>query len=60
MNYEIWDLHCHLSGVPGKTPAERLAKHLEYDPGAMSREPATLVLTKTDLLMEVGFIGKVD
>jgi uncharacterized protein len=30
MNYEIWDLHGHLSGVPGKTPEERLAKHLEY------------------------------
>ena len=24
----IWDLHCHLSGVPGKTPEERLAQLL--------------------------------
>jgi predicted TIM-barrel fold metal-dependent hydrolase len=23
---EIWDLHCHLSGVPGRTPEERMAK----------------------------------
>src|SRR6266571_2089315 len=27
---EIWDLHCHLSGVPGNTPAARLGKLLEY------------------------------
>jgi uncharacterized protein len=27
---EIWDLHCHLSGVPGNTPEARLAKLLEY------------------------------
>ena len=27
---EIWDLHCHLSGVPGRTPEERLGKLLEY------------------------------
>ncbi|MBM3841372.1 MAG: amidohydrolase [Verrucomicrobia bacterium] len=27
---EIWDLHCHLSGLPGRTPEERLAKLLEY------------------------------
>jgi predicted TIM-barrel fold metal-dependent hydrolase len=27
---EIWDLHCHLSGVPGDTPEARLAKLLEY------------------------------
>ena len=27
---EIWDLHCHLSGVPGKTPEARLARLLEY------------------------------
>ncbi len=20
---QIWDLHCHLSGVPGRTPLER-------------------------------------
>jgi predicted TIM-barrel fold metal-dependent hydrolase len=23
---EIWDLHCHLSGVPGRTPEERMAR----------------------------------
>ncbi|NOS70419.1 MAG: amidohydrolase family protein [Verrucomicrobia bacterium] len=27
---EIWDLHCHLSGVPGNTPEARLGKLLEY------------------------------
>jgi uncharacterized protein len=27
---EIWDLHCHLSGVPGNTPEERLGKLIEY------------------------------
>ena len=27
---EIWDLHCHLSGVPGNTPEARLGKMLEY------------------------------
>jgi predicted TIM-barrel fold metal-dependent hydrolase len=27
---EIWDVHCHLSGVPGNTPEERLARLLEY------------------------------
>jgi uncharacterized protein len=27
---EIWDLHCHLSGVPGNTPEARLSKVLEY------------------------------
>jgi predicted TIM-barrel fold metal-dependent hydrolase len=27
---EIWDLHCHLSGVPGNTPQARLGKMLEY------------------------------
>ncbi len=26
----IWDVHCHLSGVPGTTPGERLAKLLVY------------------------------
>src|SRR5688572_21132523 len=26
----IWDLHCHLSGVTGDTPEERLARLLEY------------------------------
>ncbi|MBI4326448.1 MAG: amidohydrolase family protein [Chloroflexi bacterium] len=28
--FEIWDLHCHLSGVPGATPQDRLGKLLEY------------------------------
>lgn len=27
---EIWDLHCHLSGVPGRTPEERLEHLLKY------------------------------
>lgn len=27
---EIWDLHCHLAGMPGRTPEERLGKMLEY------------------------------
>jgi hypothetical protein len=27
---EIWDVHCHLSGVPGDTPEARLGKLLEY------------------------------
>jgi predicted TIM-barrel fold metal-dependent hydrolase len=27
---EIWDLHCHLSGVPGDTPEARLGRLLEY------------------------------
>ncbi len=27
---EIWDLHCHLSGVPGATPEERLGQLLRY------------------------------
>jgi uncharacterized protein len=26
----IWDLHCHLSGVPGLTPEERLTNLLRY------------------------------
>ena len=26
----IWDLHVHLSGVPGRTPDERMAKLIEY------------------------------
>ena len=30
MNYEIWDVHSHLAGVPGKTPEERLGHLLEY------------------------------
>ena len=27
---QIWDLHCHLHGVPGTTPEARLGKLLEY------------------------------
>jgi hypothetical protein len=27
---EIWDLHCHLSGVPGTTPEARLGRLLRY------------------------------
>jgi uncharacterized protein len=27
---ETWDLHCHLSGVPGATPEERLGKLLAF------------------------------
>lgn len=27
---DIWDLHCHLSGVPGATPEARLGKLLDY------------------------------
>ena len=27
---DIWDIHCHLSGVPGDTPESRLGKLLEY------------------------------
>jgi len=30
MTFEIWDTHCHLAGVPGTTPEERLGKLLEY------------------------------
>ncbi|WP_164103302.1 amidohydrolase family protein [Candidatus Laterigemmans baculatus] len=26
----IWDLHCHLSGVAGQTPGERIARLLDY------------------------------
>jgi predicted TIM-barrel fold metal-dependent hydrolase len=26
----IWDLHCHLSGVPGATPDQRMARLIEY------------------------------
>ncbi len=26
----IWDLHCHLSGVPGVTPDQRMARLIEY------------------------------
>ncbi len=28
--FEIWDLHCHLSGVPGDTPRTRLDRLLEF------------------------------
>jgi predicted TIM-barrel fold metal-dependent hydrolase len=28
--FEIWDVHCHLSGVPGDTPEARLGKLLQY------------------------------
>ena len=27
---EIWDLHCHLAGVPGPTPEERVGKLLAF------------------------------
>ncbi|MBI4602306.1 MAG: amidohydrolase family protein [Planctomycetes bacterium] len=27
---EVWDLHCHLSGVPGRTPDERMARLIEH------------------------------
>lgn len=27
--YQIWDLHCHLLGVPGRTPEEKMARLLE-------------------------------
>jgi len=27
---DIWDLHCHLSGVPGNTPEARLGQLLDY------------------------------
>jgi predicted TIM-barrel fold metal-dependent hydrolase len=30
MNYEIWDVHTHLAGVPGTTPEERLERLLAY------------------------------
>lgn len=30
MKHEIWDVHCHLCGVPGTTPEARLGKLLEY------------------------------
>ena len=26
----IWDLHCHLNGVNGRTPEERMAQLLKY------------------------------
>src|SRR5262245_41725313 len=26
----IWDVHCHLSGVPGRTPDERLGQLIEF------------------------------
>lgn len=27
---EVWDLHCHISGVPGGTPDERMARLIEF------------------------------
>lgn len=30
MPFRIWDLHCHLSGVPGLTPEERLGQLLRF------------------------------
>lgn len=30
MKTRIWDLHCHLSGVSGRTPDERMAQLMEY------------------------------
>ncbi len=27
---EIWDLHCHIAGVPGRTPEERMAALVRY------------------------------
>lgn len=30
MNHRIWDLHCHLSGLPGRTPDEKMAQLIEY------------------------------
>ena len=27
---EIWDMHCHLAGVSGNTPAERLYASLGF------------------------------
>ena len=30
---EIWDLHCHLSGVPGRTPEERLYANQPFGKG---------------------------
>jgi uncharacterized protein len=26
----IWDLHCHLANLPGRTPAQRLARLIDY------------------------------
>jgi hypothetical protein len=28
--HDIWDVHCHLSGVPGSTPEERLGNLIRY------------------------------
>lgn len=30
MNFEIWDVHTHLTGVPGNTPEERVPPLLEF------------------------------
>lgn len=29
LSYAVWDLHCHLLGVPGRTPEEKMARLLE-------------------------------
>jgi hypothetical protein len=29
-NKMIWDLHCHLSGVSGRTPDDRMAQLIEF------------------------------
>ncbi len=28
--FRIWDLHCHLNGVPGRTPDEKMARLVAY------------------------------
>lgn len=28
--FEIWDVHVHLAGIAGQTPADRLGKLLKY------------------------------
>jgi predicted TIM-barrel fold metal-dependent hydrolase len=28
--YRVWDLHCHLSGVEGRTPSERMAQLIAF------------------------------
>lgn len=30
MHMEIWDVHCHLAGLPGNTPEARLGRLLEF------------------------------
>ncbi|WP_152050980.1 amidohydrolase family protein [Tautonia marina] len=29
-SYRVWDLHCHLSGVDGRTPSERMAQLIAF------------------------------